>query len=165
MGLLASDTGLRRTTLPQKNPDECLRLLCLRQQSAIRDPVRFSPLTLKINGYFSGAPVVLACERMDIVDVGLFTREVWHVCRSIPVGETRSYSWLAAKVGVPRGARAVGQAMARNLLPIVIPCHRVVSKNGKLGGFGSKSSMVGLKRRLLELEMSGVTAPKSHNVS
>jgi methylated-DNA-[protein]-cysteine S-methyltransferase len=67
----------------------------------------------------------------------------------VSYGRTVTYGELAARVGQPRGARAVGQAMARNPVPLVIPCHRVVASGGGLGGYGGG---LALKRRLLDLE-------------
>ena len=67
----------------------------------------------------------------------------------IPRGQVRSYEWIARTIGHPRAARAVGTALSRNKLPIMIPCHRVIRKNGELGGFAYGVSM---KRKLLELE-------------
>ncbi len=78
-----------------------------------------------------------------------FEKAVWEALKKIPYGETRTYQWLAREVGNPRGVRAVGQALSRNPLPIVLPCHRVIQSDGKLGGY---SSGVDRKRRLLELE-------------
>jgi AraC family transcriptional regulator of adaptative response/methylated-DNA-[protein]-cysteine methyltransferase len=81
-----------------------------------------------------------------------FERAVWGRLLAIPYGETRSYEELARAVGRPGASRAVGTANGRNRIAIVIPCHRVVNKNGELGGYGG-----GLwrKRLLLELEKSG----------
>jgi len=78
-----------------------------------------------------------------------FQKQVWNVLLRIPCGETRSYAWVAAELGRPRGPRAVGQANARNPLPIIVPCHRVVAADGSLGGF---SCGLENKRRLLRLE-------------
>ncbi len=72
---------------------------------------------------------------LDLSPVPAFTRQVLEACRLIPFGETRSYAALATALGRPRAARAVGQALARNPLPVVIPCHRVVGTNGRLTGF------------------------------
>ena len=77
-----------------------------------------------------------------------FTYNVWKSSCSIPYGETRYYKDIASMVGKPKGARAVGQALKRNPLLILIPCHRVVSTNG-LGGFGAG---IDVKRYLLNLE-------------
>lgn len=79
----------------------------------------------------------------------------WDACRSIPRGQTRTYAWLAAEAGSPRAIRAAGQAMRRNPLPIIVPCHRVVAASG-VGGFAGAAepgcTRVTLKQRLLELE-------------
>ncbi|MGE5894302.1 MAG: methylated-DNA--[protein]-cysteine S-methyltransferase [bacterium] len=78
-----------------------------------------------------------------------FLKNVWHALKEIPYGETRSYKWLAEKVGSPDAMRAVGQALKRNPLPLIFPCHRVIEADGSLGGY---SSGVDIKRRLLDLE-------------
>lgn len=78
-----------------------------------------------------------------------FERKVWKTLRSIPYGEVRSYAWVARKIGFPKAARAVGRANGKNPIPIVIPCHRVISSDGKIGGY---SGGVALKRKLLKLE-------------
>ncbi len=66
-----------------------------------------------------------------------FYQAVWKACAQIPKGKVRSYGWIAAFIGKPKAARAVGQALAKNPFSPVIPCHRVVSANGKLTGFSA----------------------------
>ena len=78
-----------------------------------------------------------------------FQKKVWKAIATIPYGETRSYKWIAQKIGHPKAVRAVGQACGANPFPFIIPCHRVVASNGKIGGF---SLGLKLKRRLLKLE-------------
>ncbi len=68
---------------------------------------------------------------------------------AIPRGETRSYAWIAKKIGKPNATRAVGAACGANPVPIIVPCHRVIASDGSLGGFGGG---LPLKRRLLKLE-------------
>ncbi|MDA0803819.1 MAG: methylated-DNA--[protein]-cysteine S-methyltransferase [Planctomycetota bacterium] len=84
-----------------------------------------------------------------------FHRKCWDACRSIPRGQTRTYAWLAEQAGSPKAIRAAGQAMRRNPLPIIIPCHRVVAASG-VGGFAGAAepecARVRLKQQLLELE-------------
>jgi len=82
------------------------------------------------------------------INASTFTYKVWTAVCTIPYGETRYYKDVACMVGRPRGARAAGQALNRNPLPILIPCHRVVSIDG-LGGFGAG---IDVKRYLLNLE-------------
>ena len=92
-----------------------------------------------------------------------FQRACWEACRTIPCGETRSYAWLARAAGSPRAVRAAGQAMRRNPLPIVIPCHRVVGSGGWIGGYagdaGPAGATVAVKRGLLELEARCADVP------
>lgn len=76
-------------------------------------------------------------------------KEVWEALTHIPFGETRSYAEIADAIGRPGAARAVGGANARNQLPLVVPCHRVISADGSLGGFNGG---LHLKRKLLEHE-------------
>lgn len=78
-----------------------------------------------------------------------FSKKVYKVVLSIPLGEVRTYKWVAQKAGKPRAHRAVGQILKHNPYPFIIPCHRVIASGGKLGGYiwGKK-----MKRRLLNLE-------------
>lgn len=78
-----------------------------------------------------------------------FEKKVWVALKDIPYGETRTYKWLAEKVGKPNACRAVGQALSRNPIPIIFPCHRIVESDGSIGGYNSG---VDIKRRLLEIE-------------
>lgn len=78
-----------------------------------------------------------------------FQKKVWQALKRIPYGETRSYGAIAAEVGSPKGARAVGMACNRNPVMLLIPCHRVVGSTGGLVGFAGGLSM---KEQLLELE-------------
>lgn len=80
-----------------------------------------------------------------------FRRRVMQACLRIPFGECRTYGHLAAEVGAPRAARAVGQVMRSNPLPIVVPCHRVVGADGRLAGFSATGGLA-LKERLLAHE-------------
>jgi methylated-DNA-[protein]-cysteine S-methyltransferase len=79
----------------------------------------------------------------------IFQNEVWSALADIPFGELRSYSEIAITIGRPKAVRAVGAANGRNPLPIVVPCHRVIGRNGSLTGFAGG---IPLKTKLLELE-------------
>jgi len=82
-----------------------------------------------------------------------FQRRVWNALRTIPYGQTRSYSQIAAQIGAPRAVRAVGAANGRNPIPIIVPCHRVIGASGSLVGFGGGLAW---KRLLLDLEATYV---------
>ncbi|HMK34580.1 MAG TPA: methylated-DNA--[protein]-cysteine S-methyltransferase [Desulfomonilaceae bacterium] len=110
-------------------------------------------LTKELDDYFGGHKVNFSVP-LDPRSGTAFQREVWRELTRIPYGELRSYGEIAAAVGNPRGARAVGLANKKNRIPIVIPCHRVIKSDGALGGYDSG---VEIKRALLELE--GVRFP------
>lgn len=93
--------------------------------------------------------------RLDEAGVPPFHRRVYEAARAIPVGETTSYGELAARLGAPGAARAVGQALASNPYLLIVPCHRILSSGGRLGGF-SASGGVATKLRLLSLERAAI---------
>ena len=159
MGALASTRGLRRATLPQPSPDLCVPLLSPEVDGAIISLGYFAGLEERVSAYFGGAPVTFDDEPVDVADASPFLRAAWDACRAIPFGETRTYKWLAAHAGRPQAPRAAGQSMARNRLPIIVPCHRVIASDGGLGGFGSGHSRLDLKQRLLDLEARPLHAP------
>ena len=80
----------------------------------------------------------------------LFQRKVLIAALEIPLGETRTYTWIAQRIGSPGAVRAVGQALRQNPYPLIIPCHRVVKSDGSLGKYAGKDD--GRKKELLDLE-------------
>ena len=102
-----------------------------------------------LSRFLSGKVVDFSAYKVGAETGTVFQRKVWKVMRRIPYGSTRSYGWIAKKIGKPGAARAVGNACGSNPLPIIQPCHRVVASGGKLGGF---SGGLPLKRKLLALE-------------
>ena len=152
VGASASQRGLRRTTLPQDAPDECAAVLDGYAEGAQQDPGRFSGLADLLARYFEGAVVDFASLPLDVGNAPAFQQAAWLACTTIPYGETRPYKWLAAQAGRPNAPRAAGQSMARNRLPLVVPCHRVVASDGALRGFGKGATQLDLKQRLLDLE-------------
>lgn len=82
-----------------------------------------------------------------------FQQAVWRACMTIPAGQTRSYGWIAKKIGKPGAARAVGSALGANPFAPVVPCHRVIKSDGALGGFSAPG---GLKAKLALLKKEKV---------
>ncbi|MFH2012168.1 MAG: methylated-DNA--[protein]-cysteine S-methyltransferase [Pseudomonadota bacterium] len=80
-----------------------------------------------------------------------FQKEVLEITRSISYGEVRTYSWVSKELGAPKASRAVGTALAKNPLPIVVPCHRVIRKDGRLGGYSAEGG-IEIKAKLLKME-------------
>ena len=87
-----------------------------------------------------------------------FYRKVWLACIEIKAGETRSYKWLARRIGSPRAARAVALALKRNPFAPLVPCHRVIRSDGTLGGYSGPGGTAA-KERMLRKE--GATPQKS----
>jgi methylated-DNA-[protein]-cysteine S-methyltransferase len=98
--------------------------------------------------YFEKAGQEFACETVFIEGTE-FEKKVWNTLRKIPYGETRTYKWLAEEIGNPHAFRAVGNALGKNPIPIIFPCHRVIETDGSLGGYSPGTD---IKRRLLEIE-------------
>jgi AraC family transcriptional regulator of adaptative response/methylated-DNA-[protein]-cysteine methyltransferase len=115
---------------------------------------QFDRLRNQLNAYFSGQ---LRTFSLPLAAPGTpFQERVWAELQRIPFGETRSYEDLARAVGAPGAQRAVGHANGLNRIAIIIPCHRVINKNGKLGGYGG---LLWRKEALLHLERTGRLAP------
>ena len=163
MGMLASARGLKRTTLPEASPDLCITLLGPEMERVEHFPKYFAGLKSRLALYFDGRPVGFDDQPIVVDDAPDFHRSAWAACRAIPYGETRTYKWLAAQAGSPNAPRAAGQSMARNRLPIIIPCHRVVASDGTLGGFGKGASRLDLKQWLLDLETGKIVSSHSRN--
>ena len=111
-------------------------------------PSRFKPECDELTRYFQGElkKFSIKCH----ITGTAFQKKVLNELKKIPYGQTMSYSDVADRIDHPRAYRAVGSANGKNRLPIIFPCHRVISNNGKLGGF---SGGLSIKRKLLELEL------------
>ncbi len=160
VGVIGSHKGISHTSLPEESPERAIEYLAASTRGALPEhqPGAFEDFRSQLEEYFRG-------ERSDW-DIALdldgatdFFKRAWEACRSIPPGETRTYRWLAEQAGRPTAARGAGQAMARNRVPIIIPCHRVIGSDGGLHGFAGPG--LPLKQRLLlhESERSTKAAP------
>lgn len=141
VGAAGSEAGLVALTLPQASVEGCMRNLTWLGVKEGRPIVPPEPghvlagLAQALKGYFEGERV-----QFDFpVDWSVFTpfqRRVLQVVRGIPYGALLSYGQVAALIGQPRAARAVGSAVGANRILLVVPCHRVIRSDGALGGFG-----------------------------
>ena len=118
----------------------------------------FRPLQEQIIAYFEGAYVEFSPDVPITLDgFSPFGSSVLCACRRVRFGQVVSYSALAGKIGQPTAVRAVGNALAKNPMPLIIPCHRVVCADGKIGGFSAPGGNK-MKKRLLELERESLSA-------
>jgi methylated-DNA-[protein]-cysteine S-methyltransferase len=115
---------------------------------------RLASVERALGAYFGGVRRRLALP-IDLRGVSPFQRRVLAAARRIPAGRVVSYGELARRIGRPRASRAVGQALGRNPLPILIPCHRIVASGGALGGYVGGARV---KRKLLALEGAALAA-------
>jgi methylated-DNA-[protein]-cysteine S-methyltransferase len=150
-GLASTDNGLLRTALPAAKRERVESQLLKNLPFAQYDKDLFKSAQKQITAYFEGNCVDFRNLPVVLKGFGLFTRRVLAACRDIEFGQTVSYGRLAELARKPGSARAVGGVMAKNPLPLIIPCHRVICANGNLGGFSAMGG-VKLKERLLRLE-------------
>ncbi len=152
VALALSKHGLRHVILPKIKKQDAFDALCLQLHGEELVPDNGNPLLkemgVKLKHYFQGQPVEFIF-KLDYNVATVFQREVWSVARTIPYGQTRTYGWVAERLGDPESKRAVGQALNANPLPLVVPCHRVAAANGRLGGFSAGPEV---KTRLLKME-------------
>ncbi len=122
-------------------------------EAAGRDPVAARPALEALTAYFGGAAGEFdGGNGLALAPRGTsFQQSVWAQLRAIPAGSTRSYGEIAAAVGKPGAARAVGGAVGRNPISLIVPCHRVIASDGSIGGFAS-----GLDRKRWLLAHEGV---------
>jgi methylated-DNA-[protein]-cysteine S-methyltransferase len=152
-GLAWDRSGLIAVQLPEATVAATAQRLRARFAGAVR---RLPPRSVRrargaIVRLLQGGGDELAAISLDLSRCSPFYRRVYELTRTIPAGETLSYGELAARAGEPRAARAVGQAMARNPFPLIVPCHRVTAARGGAGGFSAFGG-VGTKYRLLRIE-------------
>lgn len=149
-GVAATDRGLARLSWQREGPDAFADELAERFPDAevVCDPEGLREAERQLSEYFAGDRRAFDLP-VDLQGVSDFDRRVLRAAARLGFGEVVAYAELARRAGRPRAARAVGGALGRNPVPVVVPCHRVVRSDGGLGGFGSG---VGRKERLLRLE-------------
>lgn len=152
-GLAWSGRGLTRLQLPERNRLATEERMQARGQllAPAKPPVGVAAAVEALQRYFAGQQADFGEIELDLSDTPPFFMSIYRLTRAIGWGETATYGDLAERAGSPGSARAVGQAMARNPLPIIIPCHRVLAANRKVGGFSAPGGTV-TKERLLAME-------------
>lgn len=150
-GLAGSESALCRTCLPERKKAKIKAHLLGNDSAAKFDAGYFKPLQKQIQAYYEGDRVNFGPEiPLTLNGFRAFSVSVLAKCRQLQFGQTISYAGLARKSGSPAAYRAVGSALARNPLPLIIPCHRVLRTDG-IGGFSAPGG-IHVKKKMLELE-------------
>ncbi|MEM9355006.1 MAG: methylated-DNA--[protein]-cysteine S-methyltransferase [Pseudomonadota bacterium] len=152
-----NEAGLTRVQLPERTrtgTEARIRRACA-EPSGMSLPAFATDAVSALQMHLAGTAVMLDMLRLDESLVSTFNASIYRALRAVPRGTTVTYGELAKRVGQPGAARAVGVAMGRNPWPVIVPCHRVLARGGKMGGFSAPGGTV-TKERLLALE--GVVA-------
>ncbi|CCF00636.1 methylated-DNA--[protein]-cysteine S-methyltransferase [Sinorhizobium fredii] len=155
-GIAWSERGITRFQLPTKSAEATERLLLRRQPGAEPQvpPPAIAEAVREVKRYFEGKETDFSGFELDLEEQDAFFREIYAATRKIAWGQTTTYGALAKDLGAgPEVARDVGQAMAKNPVALIIPCHRVLAAGGKVGGFSAPG---GASTKLRMLEMEGV---------
>lgn len=154
---MVRENALLRTSLPAHTAQIAKKYLLV----GINDrPVFKQDLCLylqkKITDYFNGCYVDFNNVKIGkiLLNSSDFSKKILKTCKTIEFGQTISYGQLAGRAGFPQAARAAGAALAKNRLPLIIPCHRVIRADNRIGGFSTNGG-VRMKKRMLELEQRG----------
>lgn len=150
-GLLAGDNGLVRTCLPLENKDQVSRYLLAGIEGAVEDESAFISIENAIMDYYDGKKADFTAVEVDLRAFTPFQRSVLSALQSVTYGNQVTYGQLAGAVGSPKAARAIGGCMAKNPLPLIVPCHRVTGASGQMTGFSGPGG-IETKRRMLQLE-------------
>ena len=145
----ASEQGLAAISFDPEPESQLERLARIAGPGVLRSPRSVDAARRELDQYFEGKRHSFDLS-LDLRALPPFTVSVLQQLARVPYGETTTYGALAAQVGRPRAARAVGTVMNRNRIPIVLPCHRVVGSSGDLVGYAG-----GLDRKLTLLELEG----------
>jgi methylated-DNA-[protein]-cysteine S-methyltransferase len=153
-GIAWNDAGIARFQLPTRSAEATERNLQRRVPGARpgTPPGPVAAVVETARRYFAGEKVDFSDVVLDLAGEDAFFRQIYETLRQVGWGETTTYGALAKQLGAgPKGAQGVGQAMASNPVPLIIPCHRVLAAGGKVGGFSAPGGST-TKVRMLELE-------------
>jgi len=153
-GIAWNDVGITRMQLPTRSPEAAERLLRRRAPGA--EPGAPAPqvaaAVAAVQRYFAGEEMDFSHLTLDLGEQDAFFARVYAAARRVGWGHTTTYGALAKELGAgPEAARDVGQAMANNPVPLIIPCHRILAAGGKIGGFSAPGGATA-KLRMLEIE-------------
>ena len=153
-GLIKGKKGLKRIFLPEKSRKAVLEKIKAFCPLSVCSRDRFEKEIKDISAYFRGENEKFSF-LLDFSSSTNFQIMVWSETAKIPYGKTGTYLFIAEKIGKKNSPRAVGNALGKNPFPVVIPCHRVLRADGKMGGFTATGG-IGLKEKLLKMESENI---------
>jgi methylated-DNA-[protein]-cysteine S-methyltransferase len=158
-GLAWSGSGIGAVAMAERDPDAARARLQRRYPGAGDEapPPEIAAAVERIKAHLNGQLDPLRDIELDLDDVGQFRRDVYEIARAVEPGDTITYGEIARRLGNPDAAREVGQAMGANPVPIIVPCHRVLAADNRMGGFSAPGG-VSTKLRLLAIE--GAVTPE-----
>jgi len=159
-GIAWGERGVQRLLLPGDTDESIRARLGESNGGELQPPRQIEGVIEDIRALMRGEDRDTASAPIDLSEASRFEREVYRVARTIPPGKTMTYGEVAARLGSPRLSRAVGRALGRNPVPVLVPCHRVVGAQGKPGGFSAPGG-VDAKLRLLAIERAAVPGAPS----
>jgi methylated-DNA-[protein]-cysteine S-methyltransferase len=166
IGILWSDLGLTGLQLPERDRAATVRRLRAKRADAVETdpPKAIVPVIEALKRYAGGEAIDFSDVPVDLRGVDTFCRAIYEAARKLGYGETSTYGQLAARAGHAGLAHETGQALGRNPVAIIIPCHRIVAAGGKIGGFSAHGG-AGAKERLLAMEGVRVGPPRPAQAS
>lgn len=147
--LVATDGGLKQILFEDKNQLENIK------DNWSQEPIKLKPVADQLISYFNKERTTFEVKLSP--EGTAFQQQIWNQLSEIPYGQTRSYQDIALAINKPSACRAIGMANSKNPIPIIIPCHRVIGKNGKLTGYAGGLET---KAKLLEIENIDLTPSK-----
>ncbi|MCK4913110.1 MAG: methylated-DNA--[protein]-cysteine S-methyltransferase [Planctomycetes bacterium] len=151
-GLVGTDNALFNAFLPTAERGTLRNKILADFHSILHEKDLFKPVQQRIVAYFQGERIDFGGDiEIELYLDSFFAKQVLVACRDIAFGQTRTYLDIAKRLGKPRATRAVGAALAKNPLPLIVPCHRVLRSDGQIGGF-SAGGGAEMKAKLLEHE-------------
>jgi methylated-DNA-[protein]-cysteine S-methyltransferase len=151
-GLVGNESAICRTFLPESKAEVVKSHIIREFSQAQFDKNVFRNLQKQIKLYFDGEKIDFNTDIPVLLKgLGEFSKRILTACRNVKAGQIITYAQLAQKAGFPKAGRAAGNTLARNPIPLIIPCHRIIRSDGKLGGFSAPGGTT-LKKRLLQHE-------------
>jgi methylated-DNA-[protein]-cysteine S-methyltransferase len=159
-GIAWSEAGVCGLALPGR--DDAATLAALSRHGGVEShgdlPAFVVEAVARVRALLDGGAVSFDDIPLDLGSVPAFNRAVYDVILAVPAGRTITYGEIAARLGEPGAARAVGRALGENPIPVIVPCHRVLAAGGRAGGFSAPGGL-STKRRLLAIESRNAPGP------